>query len=81
MTAFVLSPEALEFMSNARALELTEAEALDVCKQAGIKPFWPVDVEAWLLASDRALNAAKSSGAYDAGRERFALHQELRSAL
>jgi hypothetical protein len=47
-----LAPHELEqmradFLVNARALDLTEAEALEQCKRAGIAPFWPVPFEGW----------------------------------
>ena len=47
-----LAPHELEqmrtdFLVNARALDLTEAEALEQCRRAGIAPFWPVPFEGW----------------------------------
>ena len=36
-----------DFLANARALELTEAEGREQCRRAGIAPFWPVPFEGW----------------------------------
>lgn len=40
------SPEVEDFLTNARVLELSEEEAQQQCKRFGLRPFWPMSVEA-----------------------------------
>ena len=47
LTPHELEQMRAEFLVNARALDLTEAEALEQCKRAGIAPFWPVPFGGW----------------------------------
>lgn len=49
-----------DFMRGMRVLELSETEAHKVCESLGIKPFWPVPVEAWELVNYTASKEVQS---------------------